>query len=76
VREEEVEVDPRLDQHGQAVAADAGGNFGFDGLAGADYWVITQVTWRIATRWRAQGGTLLKRVSVLNDQTLRVVLTR
>jgi len=70
--------DPRYQVYTRTAAVGEGGNFTFGGLAAGDYFVTTGINWKaIDTSGRSvrRGLALVKRVTVADGKTVKVILT-
>lgn len=72
------EPDPRYWSAKRTTVCDAEGDFAFENVPDGQYFVATQVTWRVPTSQyssRSEGGSLMKRVHVTTGQdSVRVLL--
>ncbi|MBZ9649997.1 hypothetical protein K9B33_20900 [Sphingobium sp. 3R8] len=68
---------PEYSAIAKSVTCDAQGDFEFNDLADGEYYVQSQVTWGVPTRYftRVEGGLLIQRVRVEGGETKRIVLT-
>jgi hypothetical protein len=57
----------------RTTVGDAQGNFEFDEVADGDFYVVTSITWAVG--YSRQGGTLMRRVSVADGGSKKVILS-
>ncbi len=70
--------DPRYQVYTRTAAVGEGGNFTFGGLAAGDYFVTTGINWKgrdASGRSVRRGLALVKRVTVADGKTVKVILT-
>ena len=70
--------DPRYHVYTRTAAVGKGGNFTFNGLAAGDYYVTTGINWKArdaSGKMKRRGLALVKRVSVSDGETVKVILT-
>jgi len=70
--------DPRYHVYTRTAAVGSDGNFTFGGLAAGDYFVTTGINWKTrdaSGKSARRGIALVKRVSVVNGETVKVILT-
>jgi hypothetical protein len=74
------ELDSRIHQYVIETVADADGKFEFTKVPPGEYFVTVLVSWEAATGYqgalRNQGSWISKKINVINDETLKVILTR
>jgi hypothetical protein len=72
--------DERMMQHSRKTIADGSGNFEFGGLPAGDYYVVTQVSWGVATGLQffpieSTGTALTAKVHVSEGESKRIIPT-
>ena len=75
-----VEPDQRLFNFVRKQVADGNGRFTFKNVPPGEYFVTTIITWEAPTGYqgslRLQGGTVTKRITVINGDEIDIVVTR
>jgi len=71
------EPDPRYWQYIRRTVADADGRFAFSNVPAGRYYVVTRVVWEVSTGYElaAQGGFVVKEISVEEGENLDVIVT-
>ncbi|MFC7399689.1 carboxypeptidase regulatory-like domain-containing protein [Chelatococcus sp. GCM10030263] len=67
--------DPVYETYKRKTKADIKGNFAFDHVAPGDYFVVGSVTWPDPDSLLPGGGFIYDRVTVMNNETSKVVLS-
>lgn len=72
--------DERMMQHSRSTVADGSGNFEFSGLPAGEYYVVTQVSWGVATGMQffpieSTGTALTAKVHVSEGESKRIIPT-
>jgi hypothetical protein len=74
------EPDPRYWNYVRKEIADADGRFTFKNVPPGDYYLTTTVYWEAPVGYHGalvrQGGLISRKITVVNDETLDVILTR
>ncbi len=74
------EPDARLEKYMKQTTADGEGRFEFVNVPAGEYFVTTSVIWGVPTgRYGTisqQGGTVTKRISVKDGETVKIIITR
>lgn len=72
--------DPRYNQYIYETTADADGRFEFINIPQGEYYLVTHVFWEVASistsSLLTQGGYIVQKIIVKNDQTYKVILTK
>jgi len=72
--------DQRYEDYWITTIADGDGKFKFSNIPPGEYYAVTKVTWKAATGYQGalqdQGGLIAKKITVQNNQTTRIILTR
>lgn len=73
--------DERMMQHSRKTTADGNGNFEFENLPAGDYYIVSAVTWGVATGLeffpvRETGAAVFDKIRVGDGEAKKVVLTR
>lgn len=72
--------DPRLKEYLRETTADGEGRFEFTDVPAGEYFVTTSVVWGVPTgsygTISQQGGTVTKRISVKDGETIKIIITR
>ncbi|UQB79160.1 hypothetical protein KI429_05715 [Pseudomonas shirazica] len=70
--------DPRQSAYVKTTRADGSGNFQFTEVPPGRYFLTSEVRWQAPSQWGLtnQGGQITDRITVTNDKTTKVMLTR
>lgn len=71
-------MDSRLKMYNKTTQADGNGNFTFSAVPAGDYYAAGKVNWQAPTPYglSTQGGYVMRRVSVSEGQTSKIILTK
>ena len=50
------------------------GKFQFKELAKGEWYIVTHVMWRVGN-YSVEGGYLMKRISIIDDEPIKIVMT-
>ena len=67
------EPDPKYIKNTKKTLCDVDGKFKFQKLAAGEYYLTTTVIWQVGYKY--QGGFIMKRVKIREDETKNIVLT-
>lgn len=70
--------DPRLEDYILTTQADGDGRFAFRNVPPGDYYAVSRVDWHVARSYglTQEGGWIARRITVKDDETTEVMLTR
>ena len=74
------DLDPRLHDYIYKTIADGDGRFTFKNVPPGEYYLTTKVSWEAPVGYKGalvrQGGYISKKITVVNDETIEIILTR
>jgi hypothetical protein len=74
------EPDPRCQNYVRKKMADSDGRFTFKNVPPGDYYLTTTVSWEAPVGYQGalvrQGGLISRKITVVNNETLDIILTR